>query len=241
MEPGQEFRALWGTGYDTGRAFVEVVHRGKHRVRTWTEPGRTQQILRQTVNEGMRGGFQLLVTMVRENRAYTVQRTIDVPWSNKQLTVKWESHRSKLEPGSKEKWTAVVTGPDAERVVAEVVAGMYDASLDAFLPHAWDRAIGGFYQDSYSTSVQFQNQETSLQWLWGNWARERKASRFERTPIPAGAGASGCRATPHVRKGPGVCGRGRAGTRHGDDASAVPPAAAPAETMAADAFQAGEA
>ena len=29
LEPGQEFMALWGTGYDKGRAFIEVEHRGK--------------------------------------------------------------------------------------------------------------------------------------------------------------------------------------------------------------------
>ena len=32
--------ALWGTGYDTGRAFVEIEHRDKMIQRFWTEPGR---------------------------------------------------------------------------------------------------------------------------------------------------------------------------------------------------------
>lgn len=174
VEPGEKFTGLWGTGYDSGRAFVEVVHRGKHKARTWTESGKTQQLIQQAVDEGMRGGFQLLVTMVRENRAYTVQRKIEVPWSNKQLNVKWETHRSKLEPGSKEKWAAVITGPDAERVSAEMVAGMYDASLDAFLPHAWQREIGGFYEDNYNVSILFQNRNASLATFWGHWTRERK-------------------------------------------------------------------
>ena len=26
LEPGEEFMALWGTGYDKGRAFVEIEH-----------------------------------------------------------------------------------------------------------------------------------------------------------------------------------------------------------------------
>lgn len=184
LEPGESFQALWGTGYEHGRAFVEVVHRGKHLVRSWTEADRTQQVVQQAVNEGMRGGFHLLVTMVRENRAYTVQRKIEVPWSNKQLAVKWESHRSKLEPGAKEKWTAVVTGPDAERVVAEVVAGLYDASLDAFLPHAWEREIGGFYQDSYDVAQSFQNRENALQLVWGFWKSDRKPVEWRERSFP---------------------------------------------------------
>lgn len=173
-EPGTEFAGLWGTGYASGRAFVEVIHRGKPLLRTWTEPGRTQQRIRQAVDESMRGGFHLLVTMVRENRAYTVQRKIDVPWSNKQLAVRWERHRSKLEPGAKETWTAVVTGPGSERVVAEVVAGLYDASLDAFLPHAWARGIDGFYEDYCHVMLQLQNRENALQWMAGSWQREHK-------------------------------------------------------------------
>lgn len=184
VEPGEELAALWGTGYETGRAFVEVVHRGEHLVRTWTEPGQTQQRILQAVREDMRGGFHLLVTMVRENRAYTEHRKIEVPWNNKRLAVKWESHRTKLEPGAKEKWTAIVTGPDAERVVAEVVAGMYDASLDAFLPHGWHREIGGFYQDRYDVSVQLQNRENTLQHLWGGWKMDRKTVDLREWEFP---------------------------------------------------------
>ena len=62
----------------------------------------------ETVQETMRGGFTVRVTYVRENRAYFNQRIVDVPWTNKQLTVKWESFRSKLLPGQKETWTAAV-------------------------------------------------------------------------------------------------------------------------------------
>ncbi|MFO0823750.1 MAG: hypothetical protein U0792_11635 [Gemmataceae bacterium] len=52
-----------------------------------------------------------------------------MPWTNKNLSVKWGGSSSKLEPGQKETYTAIVTGPDAAKAVAEMVAGMYDASL----------------------------------------------------------------------------------------------------------------
>ena len=42
VEPGQEFMALWGTGYERGRAFVEIEHRGQMIQRYWTTPGVTQ-------------------------------------------------------------------------------------------------------------------------------------------------------------------------------------------------------
>jgi len=87
MEPGQEFTALWGTGYETGRAFVEIEHRRRMIQRFWTRPGETQQQIKQAVTEAMRGGFTLHVTQVRENRAYLDSRHIDVPWSNKELEI----------------------------------------------------------------------------------------------------------------------------------------------------------
>ena len=70
-----------------------------------------------------------------------------MPWTNKKLTIKWEHFVSKLEPGQKETWTAVITGPDAKKAVAEMVAALYDQSLDAYLPHAWMKAFNVFRQD----------------------------------------------------------------------------------------------
>ena len=58
---------------------------------------------------------------------------------------------SKLEPAKKETYTAVITGPDAKRAVAEMVATLYDESLDQFLLHRWNQRLGVFHQD-YSTA-----------------------------------------------------------------------------------------
>ena len=115
LEPGEEFMALWGSGYDRARAFIEIEHRGKLLQGFWTEPGATQQPVKQAVTEAMRGGFTLHVTMVRENRGYLESRHVDVPWTNKNLTVKWEHFVSKLEPGQKETWTAVIAWPTTPR------------------------------------------------------------------------------------------------------------------------------
>ncbi len=168
-EPGEGYQAIWGSGYDTARAFVEVEHRGKLLQSYWTKPGLTQVAIEQQVDEGMRGGFTVRTTMVRENRAYMQSEHVNVPWTNKQLTLKWEHFVSKLEPAAKEKFTAIVSGPDAEKAVAEMVAGMYDASLDAYLPHNWQNGFGVFRTDhSYVYSI-FENQLKQLQQLLGHW------------------------------------------------------------------------
>ena len=157
VEPGESMEALWGSGYETARAFIEIEHHGKLLQSFWTDPKQTQKMVEQKVTEGMRGGFQLRVTMVRENRAFTRSQFIDVPWANKELSIKWERFVSKLGPGQKETWTAVITGNDAERVAAEMVATLYDASLDAFKVHDWMRSFGVFRRDQSFVYSQFAN------------------------------------------------------------------------------------
>jgi hypothetical protein len=169
VEPGEKFTALWGTGYDTGRAFVELECDGKPLKSFWTAPDRTQELVEQPVTEDMRGGLTLRISYVRENRAYFNERVVDVPWSNKQLAVKWESFRSKLMPGQKETWTAVITGPDAKRAAAEMVATLYDASLDQYLPHNWPQAFSVFRREFDRVSTEFQNAKLDFQHILGGW------------------------------------------------------------------------
>jgi uncharacterized protein YfaS (alpha-2-macroglobulin family) len=169
MQPGDEFMALWGTGYDQGRALVEIEHRNKIIRRFWTEPGRTQQQIKLSVTEAMRGGFTLHVTQVRENRAYLESRKISVPWKNKELALTWEHFTSKLRPGQKESWTAIVSGPGAEKSVAEMVAGLYDESLDAFTAHYWPRAFGVFREDYSTAQPWFMNFASQFNRAFGQW------------------------------------------------------------------------
>jgi hypothetical protein len=178
--PGEEFMALWGTGYEVGRAFIEIEHRHKMLERYWTKPGQTQQQIKVAVTEAMRGGFTVHVTQVRENRAYFDSRRVDVPWDNKDLELSWEHLNSKLKPGQKETWTLVVkprsTGAEgsakaSERLAAEMVATLYDESLDAFSPHNWPQGFNIFRQDYSNFQNQFANMSEQFQHMFGSWGQ----------------------------------------------------------------------
>jgi hypothetical protein len=169
LQPGDELMALWGTGYDEGRALVEIEQRDKIIRRFWTQPGRTQEQIKFPVTEAMRGGFTLHVTQARENRAYLESRKISVPWKNKELSLTWEHFTSKLRPGQKETWTAVITGPKAEKSASEMVAALYDESLDAFAENNWRHGFGVFREDDSTAQAQFLNYASQFNQVFGQW------------------------------------------------------------------------
>ena len=225
LEPGESFVGLWGSGYGEARAFVEIFHRGQALKRFWTGGGNTQALIEQPVEETHRGGFQVCVTMVRENRAYLRQQTVRVPWSNKDLTVKWERHRSKLEPGAEEKWAVVVSGPGAEKAVAEMVATLYDESLDAYLPHQWIHGLPVFYQDPQTLRPMFQNRINQLNGVWGGWSVRHRSETLDYREFPPEIVANLHRRMMR-RGGVGFAGGGAF------DSFAEAPAAAPMAVMA---------
>lgn len=185
FSPGEEFFALWGTGYDKGRAYIEIEHHRKLIKRYWTKPGSTQHAIKLAVSEAMRGGFTLHVTQVRENRAYLVSQRVEVPWSTKAFDIRWEHFTSKLEPNQKETWTAIVSTPTnstkvtakggksetspTEQIAAEMVATLYDKSLDAFAPHHWMQRFAIFRQDQSGMQSNFENSAKQFQPYWHDW------------------------------------------------------------------------
>jgi hypothetical protein len=91
------------------------------------------------VTEVHRGGFSVFHTFIKHNRFYTATSTVDVPWTNKELNITYETYRDKALPGSEEKWKVKLAGSQQEKVSAEILTAMYDASLDQFKPHGWIR------------------------------------------------------------------------------------------------------
>ncbi|MBL0355555.1 MAG: hypothetical protein IPP72_01090 [Chitinophagaceae bacterium] len=91
------------------------------------------------ITENDRGGMAMSYAFVKHNRVYSGNESFDIPWSNKELNISYQTFRDKLLPGANEKWTVKISGNKGEKVSAEMLAGMYDASLDQFKPHGWNR------------------------------------------------------------------------------------------------------
>jgi hypothetical protein len=157
VEVGETFEMLWGTGYEAGPVLVEILQNGRRLDRYWTPRGRTQGMIRLPVSEKHRGGFTVGLTLVKENRLYREERRVSVPWSNKRLDLKWKTFRSKLRPGQDETWSVEIKGPKAEVKAAEMVASLYDASLDQFAGHGFPGIFGMFRLDMTYSRAGFSN------------------------------------------------------------------------------------
>lgn len=104
------------------------------------------------VNEDDRGGFSVFFSTVRNERSYYETQYVSVPFTNKDLKIKFETFRNKMLPGSKEEWKIKVTGAKGEMVAAEMVAAMYDASLDEFASNYFSMYLDytkGYYYNYY--------------------------------------------------------------------------------------------
>ncbi|MFL5748031.1 MAG: alpha-2-macroglobulin family protein [Niastella sp.] len=89
------------------------------------------------VTENDRGGFGIHIAFVKHNRFYSEEQTFLVPYTNKELTIAYETFRDKTLPGSEEKWKVKISGYKGDKVAAEMLTAMYDASLDQFKPQVW--------------------------------------------------------------------------------------------------------
>lgn len=146
-----ESARLYVGGGDSGQAYLFEIYKRNHRLRRETHViGRDTQVIEIPVDETMRGGFTVMVSLLHDYQMYSEQAQVYVPWDNKQLQVSFETFRDRLRPGQSETWTVAVKGPKHEAVSAELLAYMYDRSLDFFGPHSYPSA-GNLYGGEYSS------------------------------------------------------------------------------------------
>lgn len=134
-EPGQKAEILIASGSEGLTVLCEVEHKGKIEKTEILTLSKEQRILRFPVREDHRGNFTVHLSAVKNGRIHSASYTIIVPFSDKELDVTFETFRDKLLPGSEEEWKLRIKGPKGEKVAAELLVSMYDASLDAFSPN----------------------------------------------------------------------------------------------------------
>ena len=96
-------------------------------------------------------GVFVNLCMVRDGQVYQEQVRLTKRIPDKTLTMKWEVFRDKLRPGQKEEWKLTIKTPQGQAANAEMLATMYDASLDKI----WNRQQN--FQIYYNQIVPYSN------------------------------------------------------------------------------------
>ena len=185
LEPGETFEMFWGTGYGQGPVLIEVYRSGRRLQRFWTSGKETQGVFRLPIGEESRGGLTVSAVLVKDNRVYRENFAVNVPWSNKRLDLKWKTFRSKLRPGQEETWSLEISGPKAEKKAAEMVASLYDVSLDQFTPHGFPGLQGLFRNGFTYLRTGFSNRRENLNEFWDDLEPYRSFASAEYVHFPS--------------------------------------------------------
>ncbi len=135
FEPGEKAMFINASAYSGIKYLYEVEHQGLVASSSYKDASmQTNELL---IEEKHRGGVTIHATFIKNNRFYTRTNTFMVPYTNKELDIQFESFRNKLVPGQAEEWKLILKDKKGEKAAAEMVASMYDASLDEFKANSW--------------------------------------------------------------------------------------------------------
>lgn len=101
------------------------------------------------VNPDDVGGFVVHYSFAAFNSFRSGILPISVPYPETDLKIETLTFRDKLKPGTNETWQFKIRGPEGDRVSAELLASMYDVSLDQFSSHVW--SFNPIYRPMYAS------------------------------------------------------------------------------------------
>ncbi|MEN8123295.1 MAG: alpha-2-macroglobulin family protein, partial [Bacteroidota bacterium] len=144
-EPGENAEFLIGSSEKDLSVLYEIEHKGRIVSSEYIKINKEQKLIKIPVEEKYRGNFSVHFVFVKNNRYYNHNAVVHVPFTNKNLDIKFETFRDKLYPGEKEQWRIKIKGYKGDKVAAELLATLYDASLDQFKKNSWDFNIYNSY------------------------------------------------------------------------------------------------
>ena len=135
---GETARLLVRSGLKNQTMVLETYRDGRRISRRVLHSGYDDELIELPIAESDRGGFSVVLTALRDHQLMRQTATIFVPWDDRRLDVSFATFRDTMRPGTRETFRVTVTGPQDTVVdagTAELLAYMYDRSLDIFAPH----------------------------------------------------------------------------------------------------------
>lgn len=96
--------------------------------------------------ETFKNGVTAQFTFIKEGRLYKEEVTITQKQPDMGIKTEITTFRDKLTPGSQEHWNIHLSNSEQQLSEAELLAAMYDQSLDQFVPHQWNTGLFSTYR-----------------------------------------------------------------------------------------------
>ena len=138
VRPGEQISLSLGTPEKEVWVYLQLLRANEILESKWLRV-RNTETFQYLINDKDKGGLDLRIYYIYDNRVYDKDFRIDVPHFDKELEVELETFRDQLLPGEEEEYRIKVKDHKGDGVIAELLANMYDASLDQLKAHHWPK------------------------------------------------------------------------------------------------------
>jgi len=159
------------SGLPNQTLFLDIARAGKLTERRILSSERDATLVEIPIGEADRGGFGVTLSLLRDHQFIQLSQSVFVPWDDRELKVEFATFRDAMKPGVKETWRVTVKGATPEHPLAEaaeVLAYMYDRSLDIFAPHNPPGVMGLYPNRSGALTTRASLGSAQGQWI-NNW------------------------------------------------------------------------
>ncbi|WP_343523338.1 MG2 domain-containing protein [Pedobacter sp.] len=151
---------------ENSKAYYEVYYRDSIAEKVWINLSPKQTILKIRPEAHYEDGFAVQFTMVHQGTIYNSIQQVKIVDPQKELNIRFLTFRDKLQPGEKESWKLQINNNHGEKQMAEMVATLYDASLDNLRQMSWNTNLQtsfnyGFYNWNFNI-----NNVANPNYLW---------------------------------------------------------------------------
>ncbi|NWG00080.1 MAG: hypothetical protein HXY19_03960 [Thermoanaerobaculaceae bacterium] len=178
VEVGDSLGVLVVSGLPGQHLVLEIRRQGGRVEVRRLVAGRDASLLELAIGPEDRGGIGLRLWAVRDYQLMVLEKQVPVPWTDRKLQLSFATFRDSLRPGRHESFRVKVADASGRPVgvaAAEVLAYMYDRSVDLFAPHLPPSPL-----DAYPTHI-------AMGWRHANLRETRPWWQQDSVPWPAPA------------------------------------------------------
>lgn len=154
-EVGKKVDISFGTSVKNAEVLMEVMFGNQLISSKWVKFNNAIRHYKIHFAPQYRDGITVMFTFIRDEKLFTESIRISEKKVSKAIHPTMSTFHNKLKPGEEVEWTVEIPEAGANRKIVELLASMYDASLDAIEPHQW------LFNPTYHTAFPYSNTWTA--------------------------------------------------------------------------------